>query len=40
MSNFLQTRGFKWLDSAKFNLDKCDDNSWTGCILEVNLESL
>ena len=38
--NFFQQEDLKWLDPAKFNLDKCDDNSWRGCILEVDLESL
>ena len=28
---------FKWLDPAKFNLDKYDDDSLRGWILEVDL---
>ena len=40
MSKFLQMRRSKCLDSAKFNIDKYDDNSSRGCVLEVNLEYL
>ena len=39
MSKIFPASEFKWLDPAEFNLDKCDDNSWRGCILEVDLES-
>ena len=28
--------GFKWIDPAKFNLGKYDDNSSRGCILEAD----
>ena len=38
MSKFLPKSRFKWLDPAKFNLDKNDDNSLRGCVLEVDLE--
>ena len=38
MSNVLPTSGFKWLDPAKFNLHKNNDNSSRGCVLEVDLE--
>ena len=38
MSKFLPTGGFKWLDPAKFNLNKYDNNSSRDCILEVDLE--
>ena len=31
---------FKWLDAAKFNLDKYGDNSLRGCVLETDLEYL
>ena len=30
--------GFKWLDPAKFRLDKHDDNTSRSCILKVDLE--
>ena len=30
--------GLKWFNLAKFHLDKYDDNSFRGCILEVDLE--
>ena len=42
MSRSLQTGGsykqFKQLYPEKFNLDKYDDDSLRGCVLEVNLE--
>ena len=38
MSKFLLTGAFKRLDFAKFNLDKCDNDSLRGCVLEVDLE--
>ena len=44
MSKSLQACRFKWLDHAKFNLDKYDDDKYyvisslRGCILEINLE--
>ena len=34
----LPASGLKWLDPAKFNLDKYDDNSSRGSVLEANLE--
>ena len=37
-SKFLQTIGFEWPDPAKFNLDKYDDISLSGCLLEIDLE--
>ena len=33
MSKPLPTVRFKWLDPAKFNLDKYDDDSLRGCVL-------
>ena len=38
MSKSLPMGGFKWLDPAKFNLDKYDNNSLRDFILEVHLE--
>ena len=38
LSKSFPTSGFKWLDSAKFNLDKYADNIFRGCILEINKE--
>ena len=38
MSNVLPIGGFKWLDPAKFNLHKNNDNSSRGCVLGVSLE--
>ena len=37
MPKFPPEVGFKWLDPAKFNLDKCYDGSWRGSVLEVDL---
>ena len=38
ISKSLPTGGFKWLPPAKFDLDKYDDNSSRGSILEDDLE--
>ena len=38
ISKSLSTSGFRWLDAAKFSLDKYNDNSWRGCILEVDVK--
>ena len=38
MSKSLPSGGFKWLDPAKFSLNKYDDDSLRDCILEVDLE--
>ena len=38
MAKFLPTSVFKWLVSEDFNLNKYNNNSSKGCILEVNLE--
>ena len=38
MSKPLPMGEFKWLYPAKFNLDKYDDDSLRGCVLEVDLE--
>ena len=38
MSNFLPTRGFKWIDTEQFNLNKYTCNSSEGCVLEVDYE--
>ena len=38
MSNFLPTRGFKWIDPEEFNLNKYTGNSSEGCVLEVDSE--
>ena len=40
ISKFLLTFQFKWLDSAKLNGDKYDDNSLRSCVLDVDLEYL
>ena len=37
MSKSLPTVGFKWLDPAKFNLDKYYDDSFRGSVLEVDI---
>ena len=37
-STSLATGRFKQLDPIKFNLDKHDDDSSRGCVLEVDLE--
>ena len=36
MSKSLPTGGFKYLDPAKFILDKYDDSSLRGCVLKVD----
>ena len=36
MSKFLP--GFKWIDPKNFDLNKYSNNSWKGCILEIDLE--
>ena len=38
MSKFFLADGFKWLDLAKFNFDKYDDNSLRCCVLEIDPE--
>ena len=38
MSKSFPTVGFKWFCPAKFNLDKNDDNSSRGCVLQVYVE--
>ena len=38
MSKSLPRDGFKWLDPAKFSLDRYNDNSFRGCVLEHDLE--
>ena len=38
MSKHLPVGGFKWLDPAKFNLDKYDADNLRGCVLEFDLE--
>ena len=38
MSKFLPTGEFKWLDPAKCNSNKYDDDSSRGCILEADLK--
>ena len=38
MPKSLSTGGFKWLNPAKLNLDKYDNNSSRSCTLEVHLE--
>ena len=38
ISKHLPMGGFKWLDPAKCNLDKYDNDSLRGCLLEVDLE--
>ena len=38
MSESLPSGRFRWLVLEKFNLDKNDDNSLIGCVLEVNFE--
>ena len=37
-TKFLQTNGFKWSDSKKFDLNKYTSNSLKGCVCEVDLE--
>ena len=38
MSNFLATRGIKWIDPKEFHLKKYTSNSWKGYVLEVDLK--
>ena len=38
MSKFLQTSGFRWIDSKEFDLNKYTSNSLKGCVLEVEVE--
>ena len=38
MSKSLSTDGLKWLDPAKLNSNKYDDNSSRGCVLQVHME--
>ena len=38
MSKFLPTSGFNWIHSKESELNKCSTNSWTSCILELDLE--
>ena len=38
MPKFLPMSGFKWIDPAKLNLGKYDDNSSRGCILEADFQ--
>ena len=38
MSRFLQTIGFKWIDSKEFNLNKYNKNSPKDCVLKIGLE--
>ena len=38
MSKSLPAGGFMWFDSANFNIDKYDYDSFRGCVLEVNLD--
>ena len=38
MSNFLATRGIKWIDPKEFHLEKYTSNSWKGYVLEVDLK--
>ena len=40
MSEFLQTSGFKWIDTEEFDLNKYTRNSWKECAFEVDLEYL
>ena len=37
MSKSLPMGGFKWFDSEKCDINKYNDNSFRGCVLEVNL---
>ena len=38
MSKFFQTRGFNWIDTKEFNLEKYTSNSSKACFFEVDLE--
>ena len=38
MSKFLLIRGFKWIDSKEFDLNKWTSNSSKGFVLEVDLK--
>ena len=38
MSKFFQTRGFHWIDTKEFNLEKYTSNSSKACFFEVDLE--
>ena len=38
MSKSLPAGGFMWFDSANFNIDKYNYDSFIGCVLEVNLD--
>lgn len=38
MSKYFPTGGFKWLDPAKFSLDKDDNNSLRSYVLEVDFK--
>ena len=38
MSKPLPMGEFKWLDPAKFILDKYDDENMRGCVIEVDLK--
>ena len=38
MFKFLPTNKFKWIDPKEFDLNKCTNNSWKRCFLQVHLE--
>ena len=38
MAKFLQTSGFKWIDTKEFVLNKYTRNNSKGCVLEIDLE--
>ena len=40
MSKLFSMGSFKWLDLAKFSLDKYDNNSSKGCVLGLDLKYL
>ena len=40
ISKFLATSGFKSRDPKEVDLNKCNNNSSKGCVLEVDIENL